>query len=289
MYGYVVVNKPELKFKEFDVYRSYYCGLCEVLKEKYGFNGQISISYDMTFLIILLTGLYEPKTKAYTSRCIAHPLSRHQVRRNDVTEYVADMNILMTYYKCLDDWNDERKFTRKIFSSAIHGKVKKMSCRYKHKVEAIKSGLERLSEFEKNNERNIDAVAGCFGTVMANMMCMKDDEWSDSLYKFGFSLGEFIYLLDAFEDLDDDIKNNRYNVLKSHCGKENRDGFNEFMRSVLNSIMAQAASIFEMLPIIQDAELLRNIIYSGVWTRFELAVNKNSRKSHEDAQTGQTV
>lgn len=61
MYGYVVVNKPELKIKEYDMYRSYYCGLCEELLSDYGINGQISISYDMTFLLVLLTGLYEPE------------------------------------------------------------------------------------------------------------------------------------------------------------------------------------------------------------------------------------
>ena len=60
MYGYVVINQPELKFKEYDIYRSYYCGLCHVLKEKYSLKGQMSISYDMTFLVMLLTGLYEP-------------------------------------------------------------------------------------------------------------------------------------------------------------------------------------------------------------------------------------
>ena len=70
MYGYVVVNKPELKIKEYDVYRSYYCGLCDELKERYGVNGQLSISYDMTFLMLLLTGLYEPDTRKYEARCI---------------------------------------------------------------------------------------------------------------------------------------------------------------------------------------------------------------------------
>ena len=111
MYGYVVVNKPELKIKEYDVYRSYYCGLCDELKERYGVNGQLCISYDMTFLLLLLTGLYEPETRKYETRCIAHPLHRHPVSRNDISGYVADMNVLMTYYKCIDDWNDEKKVT----------------------------------------------------------------------------------------------------------------------------------------------------------------------------------
>ena len=28
MFGYIVMNKPEIKFKDFDLYRSFYCGLC---------------------------------------------------------------------------------------------------------------------------------------------------------------------------------------------------------------------------------------------------------------------
>ena len=57
MFGYVVINKPELKFKEFDVYKSFYCGLCYSLRSRYGFVGQFTLSYDMTFLVMLLTSL----------------------------------------------------------------------------------------------------------------------------------------------------------------------------------------------------------------------------------------
>ena len=36
-------------------------------------------------------------------------------------------------------------------------------------------------------------------------------------------------------------------------------------------LAGDAAEEFERLPIVQDAELLQNILYSGVWTRFEAA------------------
>ena len=108
MFGYVVMNKPEIKFKDFDMYRSFYCGLCRELKERYGLSGQITLTYDMTFVILLLSGLYEPPTKKGLTRCIVHPVRRQPVRKNAITEYAADMNIFLTYYKCKDDWNDER-------------------------------------------------------------------------------------------------------------------------------------------------------------------------------------
>ena len=72
MFGYIIVNKAEMKFREFDVYHSFYCGICRELKRKYGVCGQISLSYDMTFLAILLTGLYEPQTRAGKCKCISH-------------------------------------------------------------------------------------------------------------------------------------------------------------------------------------------------------------------------
>ena len=105
MFGYIVMNKPEIKMKDFDMYRTFYCGLCRELREKYGISGQITLSYDMTFVIMLLSGLYEPKTYKGTTRCILHPVKKQPVRKNVMTEYCADMNILLTYYKCLDDWN----------------------------------------------------------------------------------------------------------------------------------------------------------------------------------------
>lgn len=73
MFGYIVVNQSEMKFKEYDVYRSYYCGLCQSLKERYGVLGQLSLNYDMTFILMLLTGLYEPEDVVGQCRCVAHP------------------------------------------------------------------------------------------------------------------------------------------------------------------------------------------------------------------------
>ena len=104
MFGYIIMNKPEAKIKDFDLYRSFYCGLCRELREHYGISGQISITYDMTFVLLLLSGLYEPSTRKGTTRCAVHPVHPQPVRKNEITRYAADMNILLTYYKCMDDW-----------------------------------------------------------------------------------------------------------------------------------------------------------------------------------------
>ena len=125
MFGYIAINKAEMKFKDYDVYQAYYCGLCRRLKECYGKCGQLTLSYDMTFLIVLLTGLYEPKTIAGETRCIAHPLEKHPTKINKYTDYAASMNLILSYYKCKDDWTDERKKKGYIAAKALEPKIKK--------------------------------------------------------------------------------------------------------------------------------------------------------------------
>ena len=117
MFGYIIVNKQELKFREFDVYQSYYCGLCQSLKERFGRRGQLTLSYDMTFVALLLSALYDEPVESSTCKCVAHPFEAHATSRSVFTDYAADMNLLLSYYKCLDDWTDERKWKCILYTS----------------------------------------------------------------------------------------------------------------------------------------------------------------------------
>ena len=159
MFGYIVMNKPEIKFKDFDLYRSFYCGLCRELKSKYGISGQISLTYDMTFVVILLSALYEPPTQKGSTRCIIHPVCKQPVRRNTVTEYAADMNVLLTYYKCRDDWEDEKKVTALGYSKVLQGKVKKLDQKYPDKSRSFSVNCLRWRNPEKKTLTKWRAVS----------------------------------------------------------------------------------------------------------------------------------
>ncbi len=278
MFGYIIVNKAEMKFKEFDIYHSYYCGLCQVLKKRYGRSGQLTLSYDMTFVLILLTALYEPETMQDTCKCIAHPFEKHEIRTNLFTEYVADMNVLFSYYKCLDDWEDEKKLHRLVFAKVLEGKTKKQKVFYQDKLRKINLLMHDLSNAEKENCQNIDEVSGLWGKVMAEIVACREDEWTDNLRALGYQLGKFIYLLDAYEDIEEDIKKKRYNPLKNHFDKAD---FEQDCRTVLTMLMAQCCKEFEQLPILENVEILRNILYSGVWCRYETVREKRLKKTEE--------
>lgn len=277
MFGYIVLNKPEIKFKDFDEYRSFYCGLCRELREKYGPAGQISLTYDMTFVILLLDGLYEPGIRKGTTRCIMHPVNKQIVRKSIITEYAADMNLLLTYYKCMDDWNDERKILRLCYARLLEGKNEKTAGVYKKKADKILALLNQLSRWERAGEKDIDKMAGCFGKIMEEIFAYKEDVWEKSLRRMGFYLGKFVYLLDAYEDVEKDVENGNYNPFSEDYIIE---GFEERTRQLLIMMLAEACREFEKLPIIRHADILRNILYSGVWCRFE-TVSKKRREVQE--------
>lgn len=283
MFGYIIINKGDMKFKEFDVYHSYYCGLCQALKENYGWTGQISLTYDMTFLVMLLSSLYEPETSMREVKCIAHPLEKHLIRENVFSEYGADMNILFTYYKCRDDWEDDRKVTKLAYGKALKKAYRGICSRYQEKAEKIERLMRRLSEEEKKQNQDIDQMAGLFGEIMGEILAVKNDEWQDELSAMGNYLGKFIYLLDAYEDIEDDMKQGRYNPLVSRV--QNPD-FEEEMKTILTMMMAECCKEFEKLPIIENAEILRNILYSGIWYRYEMVSQKRQAGPKQNNQEG---
>ncbi len=274
MFGYVMINKAEMKFREFDVYHSFYCGICRDLKRKYGVPGQIALSYDMTFLAILLTGLYEPETAAGSCKCAAHPFERHETRNNIYTEYAADMNILFACYKCRDDWKDEKKFWKLVYGRILEGKTGKLGEYYGEKLEKISLLMQRFSEAEQDGETDIDTMAGLFGRVMAEIVTPREDEWADNLRTFGFFLGKFIYLCDAYEDVEKDLKKGTFNPLKA---KRERPDFEEECKTILMMMMSECCREFEKLPILENVEILRNILYSGVWGRYEAVHEKRAQ------------
>ena len=277
MFGYVVMNKPEIRFKDFDLYRSIYCGLCRELREKYGISGQITLTYDMTFVVVLLSALYEPPTQKGTTRCVIHPVCRQPVRKNAATEYGADMNVLLTYYKCMDDWEDEKKFAALGYGKILQRKNNRLSYRYPEKAEKIRKLLEELSQMEKAGETDIDKMSGCFGRIMEEIFAWKTDVCEGSLRRMGFYLGKFIYILDAYDDVEKDVKNGNYNPFAE---KYIMKGFDEQVRQLLIMMMAQTCREFEKLPIIKYTDILRNILYSGVWCRFE-AIARKRREAGE--------
>ena len=135
------------------------------------------------------------------------------------------------------------------------------------KAAAIRRALGQIAQAEADRTGYSETPANAFGDLMAELFTVRDDRWTDGLRRFARSLGKLIYFMDAACDLQADRKKGQYNPLLL-LGIRSGAGFAPQLRL----LAGDAAEEFEQrLPIVQDAELLQNILYSGVWTRFEAA------------------
>lgn len=268
MFGYININQKELSEESKKIYQAYYCGLCQKLKTNCGTKGQMLLSYDLTFLIVLLTGLYELENTDTEFTCPLHPAKKRTAYINEATEYAADMNLILAYQNLLDDWKDEKSYTKKAFVKILDKDYTRIVSKYPRQVRALEEFMRKTAEAEKNKETNLDLVAGLTGEMLGEIMCWREDEWQEEMRTLGFYMGKFIYLMDAYEDYEADQKKNCYNPLV-YMEKENDQEFDTFCKLLLTSMMSECAKSFERLPILLHADILRNILYSGVWSRYE--------------------
>ena len=274
----MTVRKEELRFREFDRYRGFYCGLCRAIGKRCGKACRMALSFEMTFAAMLLTALYEPETAQEEHRCAFHPIHRRLMLHNEAIDYCADLSALISYYDLRDGWEDERRVDRLAESELLKAAAERTGAALPRQRQAVEDYVRQLHEVERRNDPTLDAAANLTGNVMAELLVMREDVYARDLRELGFYLGKFIYLCDSYEDLERDEKRGSYNPLRSRRGDP---AFETSCEQMLSDMMARASQAFERLPILQDAEIMRNILYSGIWLRFEDATERRKAKKQQ--------
>jgi len=266
LFGYITIAAAGLSKERQARYRAMYCGLCHTLKERFGAVGQMTLSYDVTFLYLLLSSLYEPEEQQASERCLPHPVHTHAYAYNKLADYCCDMNIALAYHKCMDDWQDEHSLLDRTEAALLQKGYEEVCKRYPEKCRMIEECLSQLSRLEKSDEASLDAAANLSGKMVGILYRFQEDLWADTLEQMGQCLGRFIYLMDAYEDLPSDIRKKRFNPLRAYRQQED---YEIFVKESLTMLIGDCTEAFETLPLVQDMDILRNILYAGCWTRYE--------------------
>lgn len=233
----------------------------------------MTLTYDMTFLALFLSALYEPEEKQGNMRCLPHPKEAHAFVRTEMTDYAADMTVALAYFKGLDDWQDDRSLTGGMTAQLLKKRYAVVKKQYPRQCADIEANLQALSQVEAAKATAADAAANCFGALMASLFVKKEDYWTNALAQFGASLGRFVYMVDAACDYDADKKKGSYNPVVEMQHQP------EDMRELLAILLGDASAAFEALPIVTDADILRNILYEGVWQGYNEALHRREEKN----------
>lgn len=266
MFGYVLLNAKSADDEDKKRYALYYCGLCKALEARGGRTATKALSYDMTFLYLLLADLYNQEGEIRKEHCQIHPVSKREYIHTPIASYCADMQILLSYCSAMDKVRDEGSQKAQKFIASMKDIFTRIEREYPRQSAALKENLGLLDEDEKRNERDTDLVSRHFSMLLGEIFCPYDDIWAKDLRNVGQGLGKFIYLLDAWDDKEKDEKRMAYNPFS---GMKKDEALRERVREDLTLAAASAAQALERLPLDDNLPLLRNVIYSGIWTKFE--------------------
>ncbi len=274
MFGYLAAMPGALTQEELARYKSAYCGLCRSLKLRHGELSRLTLNYDLTFLALLLGSLYEPEERTGEQRCIAHPRQTHGYTVTEMTDYAADMNVMLAYLKCMDNWQDDANIVSLAEAAALKRAYGALAARYPRQHEAMVSSLAALAALERAHDEDADTASATFGALMAEILVYREDRWSDTLRRMGSALGRFVYIMDAVMDLDSDTLRNSYNPFRRYYGLDNTQRF----RDILRMLMSECVFYFDKLPLVQDAGILKNILCFGLWQQFDAKFDSSKSK-----------
>lgn len=271
MFGYVTVCREYMDEADFEMFTAYYCGLCAATGKECSQLSRLGLSYDITFLAIVLSAIDKTEPDTIEKRCIAHPQEKRRRVVNDrAVDYAANMGVLLTYLKFLDDWQDERSLKSIPARLAFYGGMKKARERFPKQYEGIEEQLKRLGECEKNNA-HIDEAADCFAKILEILFTpdfITDETERKILAWFGYNIGRWIYVIDAYNDMEKDLKNGSYNpFLTEITDISDRKKTAKRLSTSLTLNLDSAASAYELLNVYKNDGIIRHILYTSLYAR----------------------
>lgn len=268
--------------KEYEFYKSAYCGLCKSMGKNYGVIARLSLSYDATFLAMLLLSLGENTCpKVHKERCKANPLKKclFCFEEEENMAFAGAVSVMMMYYKLQDDINDStlpKKTVSAILKGIGHRAYKKAKKRYPELDKIVSNCIENQNNIEASEKVTLDTAAEPTAIMLRNLLLMRTQENSFNskvLSEFGYYIGRWIYLIDAADDVKKDKKKKNFNpFFLSELGKVYLESneetppkeLREYCNLVLNQTIAQALNAFNLLDLHTFDSILNNTIYKGL-------------------------
>lgn len=279
MFGYVVIDKPNILIKDYQTYRSYYCGLCKAIGKTNGQAMRMTLNYDIVLLALLGHNYEELDPVFQEGRCIVHPFGKKlsYVGYNDILGRIADINSVLGYYKVLDDVIDEHK--HRGLKNLLKPVYKKAAGRLPVFDGAVKKGYERLRELEKSGAE-LRLLSECFGRMLMAAGDALTEKCDKDLREFLFYLGQWVYIVDAYDDIKKDFGKSFNPFLRDV--KAIDDIFYErveiLARTAMFDCIERITACYNRMNIKISEGPLSNIVYRGLAQRTEYVIKKRGEK-----------
>ncbi len=219
MFGYISPDAPYLFKKDETLYKALYCGLCKSIGAGCGQTARTALQYDMAFASALVHNIRGEDVKINRARCAIHWFKRRPIAAVDETTIALGcVNTALAYFKLCDDKADgeARGALRHIYKKGYKRVVK----RHPQLAEIVSAQMRAQTELEKAGCAVIDQACEPTAAMMRDISDYLLGEYSTPhTQKLFYNLGKWVYLIDALDDYDKDVKKGRYNVLYNVYGE----------------------------------------------------------------------
>ncbi len=293
MFGYIKPYIEELKVKDFELYKATYCGLCRTMGKCTGCVSKMTLSYDFVFFALVRMALLKAKGEVKKHRCVLHPFKKRlMLEMNPTLEYTAKASVILTRVKLKDNINDSRGFSR--FLARIAGVVsiffKKTDKNLLPLRDKIQACFDELLALEREGCDSIDMVANTSGELIGHVASFGlDEKASEIAYDIGFHLGKWVYVIDACDDLERDVKKGSYNVLKCAFGNELGAAEKSMLKNAMLLELDSMSKSVEKIDFYEhrDVEaIVKNIVYEGLVQETDRVLGKKTRKEKKREKDG---
>lgn len=285
MFGYVRPLTPELRVRELEEYKAVYCGLCRTMGKRHGFLSRFTLNYDFTFLTMALTGGADG-CRVLPGRCPVHPFRRRKMcRAMPSLELAADESLILSYQKLRDDVVD-RGFFRGLPARIAACFLKRA---YRRAAEArpefdrrVTECLDELHALEEERCPSLDRPADTFARILQAAAPETGDAARDrALGQMLYHVGRWIYLIDAWDDLESDRRSGGYNPVSARCQGRPEEHIQD-IRLTLRHSRSLAASAYELAKVERWDGILSNILYLGLPAVEELVFTGRWRRNRKN-------
>lgn len=289
MFGYVTVLRNEMSKKDYELFTAYYCGLCRATGKCVSQFARLGLSYDITFLAIVLSAVSEGESEFREFRCAAHINEKRKCIVNDkAVEYAARAGTILSYLKLRDDVRDEKSIKSLLKSLLFLPGVNRSEKHLKKLYREITARLDELGKLERENCADIDRCADCFAKILECIFTpdfVEDKNTRRILTWFGYNTGRWIYILDAFSDMEKDKKEKAYNpflAVEYSDFEEYRDRLRKQLDVTSTFALENISSSFNLLETNKNKALIEHIIYTGLKAKQASILEINTMNGEKD-------
>lgn len=283
MLGYVKAFKPEMKIKDYELYRGVYCSLCRALGRNYSPIAQLFLSYDFAFAAVLRLAVSEGYCSFSPKRCPYNPAKKCMICSNrDELDYCSHAVIITVFFKVLDNLHD-KGFKSRLIAMLIYPLVwlmHKKAARLAPDIDKIiGDSMKKQAETEKKNGVGIDEAAHPSADALGRVISLGfEDKTKEALYSLGYMVGRFVYILDAADDLVDDVKSGNFNPFREKFADIGNPGvrkaFTERAEEMLNLTHSSALDALDETEKNRFEDILENIVFDGLENSKKTVLNK---------------